>query len=62
MLRNRRRSCRLGPGFIIESNHIPSVGAAVPGGRPNAEAGGGRAAVPRSGAALILTIDKFGNY
>jgi hypothetical protein len=28
-------------------------GAAVPGGRPNAEPGGGRAAVPRSGAALI---------
>jgi hypothetical protein len=29
------------------------VGAPVPGGRPNAEPGGGRAAVPRSGAALI---------
>jgi integrase len=29
------------------------VGAAVPGGRPNAEPGGGRAAVPRSCAALI---------
>jgi hypothetical protein len=26
----------------------------VPGGRPNAEPGGGRAAVPRSGAALLL--------
>jgi hypothetical protein len=30
-----------------------AVGAPVPGGRPNAEPGGGRAAVPRSGAALI---------
>jgi hypothetical protein len=29
------------------------VGAPVPGGRPSAKPGDGRAAVPRSGAALI---------
>jgi hypothetical protein len=32
---------------------LPGVGAPVPGGRPNAEPGGGRASAPRSGAALI---------
>ncbi len=40
---------------------LSGVGAPVPGGRPSAEPGGGRAAAPLRGAALIVTTTQFGN-
>ena len=48
-------ACRLN---VINLRDRPGCGAPVPGGRPSAEPGGGRATAPRSGAAW----SKYGSF